>query len=612
MNDKLLEPLKYYKEELQEQHQRNIESFFDDLVVKSNVNVEANRETVRKYKNKLSEIEAFAKHLKKYGIFKTLIIVCICLCGVGLIYSIYKLFNDKANVTTYSLIAGGAIILVVIVVFILIKFIDPSIKDDKAEKSKLESMAASLQDEGYNQLLALNRLFDSDHTRQLVMKTMPDVILDKYFAMERFEYLNGKYGLDDNNDINNSSLAVMTGEIVGNPYVITKSLSHYLGDYKYTGELTIHWETYTTDSNGNRQTIHHSETLHASVTKPKPYYSNTTTMIYGNEAAPNLSFSRKAGHAEKMSDKEVERYIKKSASKLGKLAENSIKNGGTFTELGNDEFDVLFGAFNRDNEAEFRLLFTPLAQRNEVDLIRNSPYGDDFEFVKDKKINYVTSENSLAWDMDTSGFRFYNFDIDDAKEKFKQFETQYFDHLYFLVAPILAIPLYQQHKPREYIYKHDYKRNYTSYETEALANILGDQRFAHPSSKTPAIIKTKHNNMDGKTDSVSVTAYSYDAQNRTTYVPVYGGDGYYHDVRVDWVEYIPLKASSSMKLKDINVRDDEFDVMRQRNEFKNFISSHKVGGYGFKNGIFAMQVDNDKINLGVDEEINQLLKAIMK
>ena len=55
-----------------------------------------------------------------------------------------------------------------------------------------------------------------------------------------------------------------------------------------------------------------------------------------------------------------------------------------FTAMTNDKFDVLFGATDRTNETEFRLLFTPLAQNSMINLIENAkPYGDDFYFVKE-------------------------------------------------------------------------------------------------------------------------------------------------------------------------------------------------------------------------------------
>ena len=611
MNEKLIEPLKYYNEVLKDSHRKNVDDFFNELVKKSNVNVEENRQTVKQYKNKLDEITKSKSRIKKFSLLRTLIILTIVGFGIYLALKVYYFIQYK-DLDTLSLILSICFLIsIIVIVILLIKKINPTISNEKGVKEGLEKEANSLLDICYKQMEPLNRLYDSDDTRQLILKTFPDITLDRNFDMKRFEYLNGKYGLTDNDDVNVSSLKLLTGDIIGNPYVIVKNLFHYLGNQTYHGSLTIYWETYSTDSHGNRVVEHHSETLHASVTKPRPFYYENTTMIYGNEAAPNLSFSRTPSHVENLDERKLNKTIKKGMKEINKIAENSIKNGGNFTPLGNDEFDVIFKATNRDNETEFRLLFTPLAQKNMLDLFKNGLYGDDIKFVKENKINKITRESYSSWDLDTGRQRFVNYDIDDAYQKFALFEKQYFEHFYFQMAPILSIPLYQQHKPSEYIYKHNYSRNYTSYQTEVLANILGGQYFAHPNSQTQAIIKTKYNNNDGQTDNVVVNAYSYDTINRVDYIPVFGGDGNWHDVPVDWVEYIPLKQTSAMKLRDTNLSDLDFDELRRKDKFNEFMNSHSAHAYSFASGMFAMKVDDQELNKSADLEFNTLIKTIL-
>lgn len=54
--------------------------------------------------------------------------------------------------------------------------------------------------------------------------------------------------------------------------------------------------------------------------------------------------------------------------------------------MGDAEFDVLWGATDRDHEVEFRLLFTPLAKKQLLDLMKDKEiaYGDNFNFFKRK------------------------------------------------------------------------------------------------------------------------------------------------------------------------------------------------------------------------------------
>lgn len=609
MNDKILEPLKYYEEELKEKHKINTEAYFEDLVKRSGVDVEGNRELMKKYHSKIDEINNFLEKLKKFGTYKGLSIFGICLGAIALIYGIVAISQRMMRTNVASLISVGGVIVAAIAIYLLVSTINPRIKDFDKSKSSLEAQAANIQNEGYTQLGPLNVLYDSDDARQLISKTFPDVILDKNFDMNRFEYLEGKYGLGDNDDTNVSSLKIMSGEIVGNPYVVVKTLSHRLGNYTYTGSIVIHWETTYRDSDGNIRTQHHSETLTASVTKPKPYYNIYTTLIYGNEAAPSLSFSRAPGHVEKLKERDYERFLREGSKNIQKLANQAITNGGTFTPLGNDEFDTVFNALNRDNETEFRLLFTPLAQQNLLKIMKNGPYGDDFYFEKKKKINYITAENSATWDLNTWCERFYNFDIDDAKLKFSTFHEQYFEHLYFELAPLLSIPLYHQQKPSEYIYKHEYKRNYTSYVSEVLANILGDQSFAPEAAKTQSILKTKYETSDGKTDSVEVKAYAYDTLNHVDYISVYGGDGRWHDVPVEWVEYIPIEKTSKMKIKDIGENDQFYLGIKNEGKFGDYLVKHNASSYAYDNGMFAMKVKNNQVD-GSDKDLDDLISAI--
>jgi len=110
-------------------------------------------------------------------------------------------------------------------------------------------------------------------------------------------------------------------------------------------------------------TNHHSQVLTATVNKPCPRYYEQPYLVYANNAAPDLIFSRQDSDAEHMTEKQVDKKVAKDIKKLSKKSEKSITKGENYTVLSNSEFEVLFGATNRNNEVQFRLLFTPLAQR---------------------------------------------------------------------------------------------------------------------------------------------------------------------------------------------------------------------------------------------------------
>ena len=45
-------------------------------------------------------------------------------------------------------------------------------------------------------------------------------------------------------------------------------------------------------------------------------------------------------------------------------------------------------------------------------------------------------------------------------------------------------------------------------------------------------------------DETCITAYSYDIEKRVDFITMKGGDGYYHDVPVEWDEYLPLEQQN--------------------------------------------------------------------
>jgi len=67
-------------------------------------------------------------------------------------------------------------------------------------------------------------------------------------------------------------------------------------------------------------------------------------------------------------------------------------------------------------------------------------------------------------------------------------------------------------------------------------------------TKTEAILKSAFIRSDGDADEIRITAYSYDIEKRVDIVSVYGGDGHYHDVPVEWDLYLPLEEESSFSI----------------------------------------------------------------
>lgn len=553
-------PLNQYAKEFKEQHNENTVAFLDELIEQSKIDVEQNKETVKKIKKLESDKNLLLKHIKGKKNLKIFLVIVSIILAIVSIYNgaqLYQLGYDLVFVLLILL----AIILIGVFIFLIRTNINPKIKELVASKSVVEEKLKALYEEAWKQMDAINDLFYENMAKELFQKTIPLIKLDKMFDSKRLDYMVNKFGLSGMHDINRSTLFVQSGEIKGNPFFICDDLVHRLGMETYSGSITIHWTT-TSTVNGKRVTNHHSQVLTATVSKPCPKYTEEPYLVYANDAAPDLIFSRQDSDAEHMTEKQIDKMVNKDIKKLSKKSEKSIVKGETYTVLSNSEFEVLFGATNRNHEVQFRLLFTPLAQRELLALMKEKEigYGDNFDFVKAKKINMVYPEHLRAFEFEISPNHFRSYDIDLIKERFLNYNNDYFKRIYFTFAPVLAIPLYQHTMPQEYIYKDLYNSYVSFYEHERVVNKMNETAFKHPLSTTKNILKTRVVKSGAEKDIISVTAYGYKTESKTDFVTKMGGDGKFHTIPVRWTEYLPVDNTTKV---EINVVEQEKELSHQ-------------------------------------------------
>ncbi len=553
---------KVYKQKFAEK----VNEYFQSLVTQSAVNVDENKRSSAKYRDQLASLDSVSKKLSSVKGWRIFLIVMLILSAVGtLVFGIILINNSGDEVSTYLILALVCLAILIASIVLLCTVIKNKIKKFNEQKSSLEKIVAELYNKCWKQVQPLHALFNKSVLYKLIEETLPIVDFDENFNNKRLDILENKYGMSENVDPNQSTVGVFSGEILGNPFVEERRFVMTMGTCTYTGTLVIHWTTTRTDSEGHLRTEHHSQTLVATVVKPKPYYTFHTQFVFGCDAAPNLSFSHQPTHAERLNEKQLKRKVEKDSKLLKKQAEKAVQNGGSnFTEMGNQEFDALFNAEDRDNEVEFRLMFTPLAQKNLLHLMKTpDPYGDDFDFIKSKKLNIIISEHAQNWQFDENFDDYKKYDVDLCKKAFLNFYEGFFRNFYFEVAPLMCIPLYQQFKSTEYIYRNSYERNYTSFESEVLANLFDSSLFAHDETETEVILKTRLLSKVGNNDNLGVAAYSFKTVEHVEYVSKLGGDGCFHDVPVIWYEYVPLE-----KYSEIEVTSD------QTNDKSNKVSKH--------------------------------------
>ena len=538
--DDVYEPLDSYGASLKEIHSRNTADYFDKLLIESGVDERTNAETVAE----IQELERLiAKAGSSNGWWKFLRIIC-GIAAAGFIYM---------GLTMNLLWLVGAIGLVA-VIFVklngIIKVLGEQVSSLNAQRSEKETLA-------WKQMEPLNKLYHWSIFAELIQQTVPRIELDPYFTHGRLANLRKLFGWKEDFSNPRSVVFAHSGLINGNPFILAQTVNHWIGSKTYKGTLNISWTERVRNSNGQSTTVTRNQTLHASVQKPFPEYADESTLIYGNGAAPDLSFSREPSSLSKLEDGMISNWRKGRAIKKLEAHSRNLTDDSDFTIMANKEFDALFGAIDRDHEVQFRLLFTPLAQQEMLKLLKDKDvgYGDDFAFQKSKMINIIEPGHLDDFDISADPQKFKFYDATHARNYFNEYHNELFKGVFFSFAPILSVPLYQQNRPVESIYAGILQEPSCYWEHEAIANYVGATKFEHPDCITRNVLKTSAKQAPDGAQVVQVTAHGYRGINRVDYVKVRGGDGRNHSVAVEWVDYITVQRSSDILVCDPVAQD---------------------------------------------------------
>ena len=575
-NEALLEPLKYYRESLKDTFQGITEDYFQDLVNQSQVDINKNKDLIDKYTNVSENRNQSNSTYKRFGIVRIIDFIV----GVGaLIYGVYQFSQPQMDILSIVI----CIAIIALCIGLYVYWIRPNRKSLEEKLNDLDATLSQMREDGYEMMQPLNELFHSEMTAELIKKAIPFIHLDSNFNMERYEQLVKDYGFLEKDDVNRSTLDITSGDILGNPFVFIKRIIHWIDDYTYEGTREVVYTEEYIDSDGNTKTRDVSETLLATLKRPGPYYADRISLVYGNHAAPNLIFHRRPPEKGLFNFGGAKIQLAKRIAGLRKKSEDALEDGGNFQALANEEFDAQFNALDRNNEVEFRVLFTPLAQSNYKDIFENSPYGDDFVFNKQCKINEILTDNSMDWNFDTVPSQYYDFSFEKIKEKFINFNCSYFEHMYFSFLPVLAIPVYQQMASTDYIYKKSYDFKYNDYITEMLANKMNLGLFIPPDatqrSNVKTLLKTSHYKKEADSEIIKVDAYSYRTIEHVDEVPVTAGNGRTYYVPVKWNEYVPVTKHELIEVAEVDTVDDDFKRVKELNHYQRSENN--------KNGSFA-------------------------
>ncbi|MBR2642954.1 MAG: hypothetical protein IKD46_07475 [Lentisphaeria bacterium] len=543
MIEDIYEPLARYREEFREKFAENTKAEFQKLLKQAQIDTEANRLLNQKIKSVQEESARCKDKNAMMGCFLFLLITGI-LAGAAAI--LYGFWGDIPSAEKLKF-AGGGLLWSTVSFLLIFLWLRPKQKQLEAKIAALKKLQEDLTREAWEQMAPLNELFHWHITANLIRKTVPRLEFDPYFSEGRLLDLHHSFGWDDSFNHGRSVISSHSGVINDNPFVFGELKNMEWGEETYTGTKEIHWTTREKGPDGKTRTVHHHQTLVATYTAPKPVYFKEKFLIYGNDAAPDLHFSRQPSDLSGLEDGFFNNWRKKRELNALKDLSRNLEDDLPYTLMSNHDFEILFHATDRNDDVAFRLLFTPLAQQQMVRLLNDTEvgYGDDFCFTKSGKINLLLSchLNETNLDTDPEQFKFCN--VDEAEAFFRKFNEDFFRSVYFALAPLLTIPLYQQTRTAASIYNRKTHFKSCFWEHEAIANYYGDEYFKHPDCITENILKTscKHQ-LDGSTK-VEVTAHGYRGKERIAYVEKWGGDGNLHDVPVPWTEYLPVRKKTT-------------------------------------------------------------------
>lgn len=529
MDTMIYKPAEEFESLHSSRHAALVKAYLDDLVKRSGVDIAENRKTVQEYHALKENLKKRKKQLNFWRVLRVIMIVTLL---------------------TLPLVFWK---------------VTPKIKRMRNDIQQADQKAAALLELAKKQMAPLCALFSDRDALNLIEQTLPLFSFAPNFSTEQEADMCANYDFKASEDPERSAVDLLSGRFNQNPFLLTVDLVHRMGEATYHGSKVIHWtETYR-DSDGNLCTRSRSQTLHASITRPKPFYSSQTVLHYCAQSGPELSFSRNATHLEQKSEKEIERYVKKGEKKLKKMTDRAIRKNQDFVNMSNTDFEVLFHALDRTNEVQFRSLFTPLAQTNMVDLLLSKDgYGDDFSFVKKNRTNEIIAQHSQNRPISLYASAYFSYAYDELEEKFTNLNRDYFKSLYFAFAPLWSIPSYQMQPIHTLEPIAPQGQKYSTTEYEVLVSRVASEWVVHPQTKTPAIRKCRFDTDENGIDRIFTTAFSYDIIPCIAFVPVYGDDGCMHDVPVPWDQYLPLEQTTTFFVASSELAQGH-SVLAQRN-----------------------------------------------
>lgn len=534
------EPLKLYDRRLRKAHREATKAYLDKLLAKAKIDEAENARRVKAIQAQKGKVRGHQRRLAWWTfLFVLLLIITLLLC-IAAGFGLWSVFGEEGAPFDNTLLA----ILLATPIALALSLL--TAKRRKAAQQALaqhEALLNQLLKDAWAQMAPLNEQLRWEVSIAIIKETTDLFVFDPLPSQARWMEFGATASGATPKFPNESATFALSGTVHGSPWLFLNGLRWQWEPKIYEGHLTIHWTELERDSRGRSRVVPRSQVLVATVEKPAPVFYEEARLLYGTPYARNLTFLRAPSDFTQEELGWWGRRKKRKAQKALEAYSRNLKDDSDYTMLNNAEFETLFCTKDRNDEHDFRVLFTPLAQTWMLALLNDHKvaFGDDFYFRKDGSIITITPEHlqEVSPDADVATCRDY--DLKEVKRKFMAFEERYFKGFFAAFMPLLSVPLHQTPRPSLRVKKDDAPSEVF---VEALANAHRDV-FVPPKSVTESILVC-HGTSERDFE---VEAQGFTTVQHTDYVSRMGGDGHFHDVPVPWEEYLPLVRTTSLRVE---------------------------------------------------------------
>lgn len=520
----ILNPVRYRTDFLKE-HASGTETYLNELLEQTGTSLKENQTDCQEI-NALDKV--LLKTKRKFSLFKTgigillTLLVILTLTAIG---GAYYVFTEPgislSPAAIYSIFASCILVAVGFLVLIVLTsvFLSKKSKKFKSTISNFEEVIDIKIQEAFVKLHDFYRAFNYSQVYNQIQAQIPEIEFLKSADTNFVKYIEKNF--DPVYVPSSTSMLVnyKAGYFYKNPFIVGMYKEMNIVPHTYTGSLAI---SYYTGFGEHRRLI--SETLHATLVKPKPEYKYiAVNSLYAN-AVPELEFEK--APVLDYNPAKHDKYIKQAEKMLAQIE----KKNADFTPMSNTEFEALFPATKRSSEQKYRAFFGQVAQQNLVNFAKTLLSGRNYTYSKSHNTNEVALRE-LSESFDLNPLDFVNYDLTSFLSKYQKYAKELSASLYDSFIPYLSNPVLLEGNISK---QPEYTRNASILEhlalltkfknTELLPNESGiNEYILEPLPEYENVCKV----------------HSFKAVPRVDYVVVNAGDGP-HQVPVNWTEYIPV------------------------------------------------------------------------